>query len=287
MTFPEERMLAYPAIDPVAVSFGPVRLHWYGLMYVIAFLLAWLLGRYRASRPGSGWKKDQVDDFVTWAMLGVVAGARLGYILFYDLDAYRADPMEILRVWNGGMSFHGGLLGVMLASFLWSKKQGKRFLDVLDFVAPLVPLGLFCGRIGNFINGELWGRISDVDWAMVFPGAGELPRHPTQLYEAGLEGLLLFLVLWTYSRKPRPLGAVSGLFAVGYSLARITVEFFRMPDPQMGYLYGGWLTMGQVLCLPLLFAGLCLLCYAWSQYKNPSRERVELEDGSVIYIRRR
>ncbi len=287
MTFPEERMLAYPAIDPVAVSFGPVRLHWYGLMYVIAFLLAWLLGRYRASRPGSGWKKDQVDDFVTWAMLGVVAGARLGYILFYDLDAYRADPMEILRVWNGGMSFHGGLLGVMLASFLWSKKQGKRFLDVLDFVAPLVPLGLFCGRIGNFINGELRGRISDVEWAMVFPGAGELPRHPTQLYEAGLEGLLLFLVLWTYSRKPRPLGAVSGLFAVGYSLARITVEFFRMPDPQMGYLYGGWLTMGQVLCLPLLFAGLCLLCYAWSQYKNPSRERVELEDGSVIYIRRR
>lgn len=280
-------MLAYPAIDPVAVSFGPVRLHWYGLMYVIAFLLAWLLGRYRASRPGSGWKKDQVDDFVTWAMLGVVAGARLGYILFYDLDAYRADPMEILRVWNGGMSFHGGLLGVMLASFLWSKKQGKRFLDVLDFVAPLVPLGLFCGRIGNFINGELRGRISDVEWAMVFPGAGELPRHPTQLYEAGLEGLLLFLVLWTYSRKPRPLGAVSGLFAVGYSLARITVEFFRMPDPQMGYLYGGWLTMGQVLCLPLLFAGLCLLCYAWSQYKNPSRERVELEDGSVIYIRRR
>ena len=228
-----------------------------------------------------------MDDFVTWAMLGVVAGARLGYILFYDLDAYRADPMEILRVWNGGMSFHGGLLGVMLASFLWSKKQGKRFLDVLDFVAPLVPLGLFCGRIGNFINGELWGRISDVEWAMVFPGAGELPRHPTQLYEAGLEGLLLFLVLWTYSRKPRPLGAVSGLFAVGYSLARITVEFFRMPDPQMGYLYGGWLTMGQVLCLPLLFAGLCLLCYAWSQYKNPSRERVELEDGSVIYIRRR
>lgn len=156
---------------------------------------------------------------------------------------------------------------------------------MLDFVAPLVPLGLFCGRIGNFINGELRGRISDVEWAMVFPGAGELPRHPTQLYEAGLEGLLLFLVLWTYSRKPRPLGAVSGLFAVGYSLARITVEFFRMPDPQMGYLYGGWLTMGQVLCLPLLFAGLCLLCYAWSQYKNPSRERVELEDGSVIYIR--
>ena len=180
MTFPEERMLAYPAIDPVAVSFGPVRLHWYGLMYVIAFLLAWLPGALPGVPPGSGWKKDQVDNFVTWAMLGVVAGARLGYILFYDLDAYRADPMEILRVWNGGMSFHGGLLGVMLASFLWSKKQGKRFLDVLDFVAPLVPLGLFCGRIGNFINGELWGRNQRRGVGHGFPrrGGTAAPPHP-------------------------------------------------------------------------------------------------------------
>ena len=204
MTFPEERMLAYPAIDPVAVSFGPVRLHWYGLMYVIAFLLAWLLGRYRASRPGSGWKKDQVDDFVTWAMLGVVAGARLGYILFYDLDAYRADPMEILRVWNGGMSFHGGLLGVMLASFLWSKKQGKRFLDVLDFVAPLVPLGLFCGRIGNFINGELWGRISDVEWAMVFPGAGNCRATPPSSMKPGWKDCCSFLYSGRIPASPAP-----------------------------------------------------------------------------------
>lgn len=177
-------MLAYPAIDPVAISIGPVRLHWYGLMYVIAFFLAWLLGRYRASRPGSGWEKEQVDDFVTWAMLGVVVGARLGYVLFYDFEAYKADPMEILRVWNGGMSFHGGLLGVIITSFFWARKQGKRFLDVMDFVAPLAPLGLLCGRIGNFINGELWGRVAEVEWAMVFPGAGDLPRHPTQLYEA-------------------------------------------------------------------------------------------------------
>lgn len=280
-------MLAYPAIDPVALSIGPVRLHWYGLMYVIAFFLAWLLGRYRASRPGSGWKKEQVDDFVTWAMLGVVVGARLGYILFYDFEAYRADPMEILRVWNGGMSFHGGLLGVITASFFWARKQGKRFLDVMDFVAPLAPLGLLCGRIGNFINGELWGRVAEVEWAMVFPGAGDLPRHPTQLYEAALEGLLLFLILWIYSRKPRPLGAVSGLFATGYALARIFVEFFRVPDPQLGYLYGGWLTMGQILCLPLLFVGLCLLCYAWRQHRDPSRTRVQLRDGSVVFIKRR
>ena len=279
--------MQFPAIDPVAFSIGSLQLRWYGLMYLLAFFVGWGLARWRASRPGSGWKTVDVDDLLTFVMLGVILGARLGYVLFYDLPAYIDDPGEILRIWNGGMSFHGGLLGVLCAFWYFARTRKKPFLEVSDFIAPLVPQGLFWGRMGNFINGELWGRISDVEWAMVFPGAGELPRHPTQLYEAGLEGLLLFLVLWTYSRKPRPLGAVSGLFAVGYSLARITVEFFRMPDPQMGYLYGGWLTMGQVLCLPLLFAGLCLLCYAWSQYKNPSRERVELEDGSVIYIRRR
>ena len=279
--------MRFPAIDPVAFSIGSLQLRWYGLMYLLAFFVGWGLARWRASRPGSGWKTVDVDDLLTFVMLGVILGARLGYVLFYDLPAYIDDPGEILRIWNGGMSFHGGLLGVLCAFWYFARTRKKSFLEVSDFIAPLVPQGLFWGRMGNFINGELWGRISDVEWAMVFPGAGELPRHPTQLYEAGLEGLLLFLVLWTYSRKPRPLGAVSGLFAVGYSLARITVEFFRMPDPQMGSLYGGWLTMGQVLCLPLLFAGLCLLCYAWSQYKNPSRERVELEDGSVIYIRRR
>ena len=185
------------------------------------------------------------------------------------------------------MSFHGGLLGVIITSFFWARKQGKRFLDVMDFVAPLAPLGLLCGRIGNFINGELWGRVAAAEWAMVSPGAGELLRHPTQLYEAALEGLLLFLILWIYSRKPRPLGAVSGLFATGYALARIFVEFFRVPDPQLGYLYGGWLTMGQILCLPLLFIGLCLLCYAWRQHKDPSRTRVQLRDGSVVFIKRR
>ena len=279
--------MPYPAIDPVAVSFGPVRLHWYGVMYIAAFLAAWLLGRCRAARPGSGWTADQVDDLATWAMLGVVLGARLGYILFYDLDAYLADPLEVFRVWNGGMSFHGGLVGVLSAALWWSLRHKKRFLDVTDFVAPLVPPGLFFGRLGNFINGELWGKVTTVDWGMVFPGAGELPRHPTQLYEAGLEGLLLFTILWVYSRKPRPLGAVSGLFAVLYALCRIGVEFFRLPDPQLGYLFFGWVTMGQVLCLPLLLAGVLLLAHAAYEKRHPSRDRVVLDDGSVVWIKRR
>ena len=280
-------MLPYPAIDPVAVSFGPVRLHWYGVMYIAAFLAAWLLGRCRAARPGSGWTADQVDDLATWAMLGVVLGARLGYIWFYDLDTYLADPLEVFRVWNGGMSFHGGLVGVLSAALWWSLRHKKRFLDVTDFVAPLVPPGLFFGRLGNFINGELWGKVTTVDWGMVFPGAGELPRHPTQLYEAGLEGLLLFTILWVYSRKPRPLGAVSGLFAVLYALCRIGVEFFRLPDPQLGYLFFGWVTMGQVLCLPLLLAGVLLLAHAAYEKRHPSRDRVVLDDGSVVWIKRR
>ena len=280
-------MLPYPAIDPVAVSFGPVRLHWYGVMYIAAFLAAWLLGRCRAARPGSGWTADQVDDLATWAMLGVVLGARLGYILFYDLDTYLADPLEVFRVWNGGMSFHGGLVGVLSAALWWSLRHKKRFLDVTDFVAPLVPPGLFFGRLGNFITGELWGKVTTVDWGMVFPGAGELPRHPTQLYEAGLEGLLLFTILWVYSRKPRPLGAVSGLFAVLYALCRIGVEFFRLPDPQLGYLFFGWVTMGQVLCLPLLLAGVLLLAHAAYEKRHPSRDRVVLDDGSVVWIKRR
>lgn len=280
-------MLSYPDINPVAFAVGPVRLHWYGVMYIAAFLVGWLLARYRASRPGSGWTADQVDDLATWTMLGVVLGGRLGYILFYDLDTYLADPMEILRVWNGGMSFHGGLLGVLLAGLWWSLRRKKRFLDVTDFVAPLVPPGLFFGRLGNFINGELWGKVTGVEWGMVFPGAGDLPRHPTQLYEAGLEGLLLFLALWIYSRKPRPMGAVSGLFAVLYALCRMGVEFFRMPDAQLGYLYFGWVTMGQILCLPLLAAGLALLAYAGYEKRHPHRDRVVLEDGSVVWIKRR
>jgi phosphatidylglycerol:prolipoprotein diacylglycerol transferase len=192
-------------------------------------------------------------------MLGVILGARLGYALFYDPRAYLHDPLEILRVWNGGMSFHGGLLGVLFAVWLFSRRRRLDFLQVVDFVAPLVPPGLFFGRLGNFINAELWGKVTDAPWGMVFPGAGSWPRHPSQLYEAALEGVLLFAVIWLYSSRPRPAGRVSGLFAVTYGLSRFLVELAREPDAHIGYLAFGWLTMGQVLCLPLLCVGFWLL----------------------------
>lgn len=255
----KENSMQYPSIDPVALSIGPLQMRWYGLMYVFAFLAGWLLGRFRASRFWNSWSAAQVDDFVAWAMLGVILGARLGYVVFYDFSAYLADPIEIVRIWKGGMSFHGGLLGVVSASWLWGRRNGKTLLEILDFVAPLVPTGLFFGRIGNFINAELWGKVTECSLGMVFPGAGPLPRHPSQLYEAGLEGVLTFIILWIYSSKPKPRGSVAGLFAILYAASRICVEFFRVPDAQIGYLFGGWLTMGQLLCLPLLLAGLWLM----------------------------
>ena len=201
-----------------------------------------------------------MDDLLTCVMIGIILGGRLGYVLFYDLPVYINDPMEIMRIWNGGMSFHGGLLGVLGAFWYFARTRGRTFLEVSDFIAPLIPQGLFFGRLGNFINGELWGKVSDVPWAIVFPGAGPLPRHPSQLYEAALEGLLLFIMVWVFSRKPRKVGAVSGLFAFGYGVFRFAVEFVRMPDVQLGYLAFGWLTMGQLLCVPLILAGAWLLC---------------------------
>ena len=202
--------MQFPAIDPVAFSIGSLQLRWYGLMYLLAFFVGWGLARWRASRPGSGWKTVDVDDLLTFVMLGVILGARLGYVLFYDLPAYIDDPGEILRIWNGGMSFHGGLLGVLCAFWYFARTRKKSFLEVSDFIAPLVPQGLFWGRMGNFINGELWGKVSDVPWAMVFPTGGPWPRHPSQLYEGLLEGLVLFVVLWIFSARPRKAGAVSG-----------------------------------------------------------------------------
>jgi phosphatidylglycerol:prolipoprotein diacylglycerol transferase len=198
-------MLAYPNISPVALSLGPVQVHWYGLMYLFAFLAGWGLARWRASRPAwiaAGWNGQKVDDLLTWIMLGVVAGGRLGYVLFYDLPVYLDQPSEIFKIWNGGMSFHGGLIGVLLMGWWWSRRNKKKFMDVVDFVAPLVPPGLFFGRIGNFINGELWGGVTDGPLGMVFPTGGPLPRHPSQLYEAGLEGLVLFVVLWVFVQDP-------------------------------------------------------------------------------------
>lgn len=255
-------MLVYPRIDPVAFSLGPLHVHWYGLMYLFAFLVGWGLARWRASRPAwraLGWNGPRVDDMVTWIMIGVIVGARLGYVLFYDFSSFASDPIEIIRVWNGGMSFHGGLIGVLLALWWWSRQQGFRFFDVVDFVAPMVPPGLFFGRLGNFINGELWGGVTDSPFGMIFPSGGALPRHPSQLYEAGLEGVCLFLIVWIFSSRIRPSGRIAGIFALGYSLFRFLVEFVRQPDPQLGYLAFGWLTMGQLLCIPLFFAGVWLL----------------------------
>lgn len=257
-------MLKHPAIDPVAISLGPVDVHWYGLMYLVGFLAAWYLGRRRAAAPGSGWDARQVSDLVFYGALGAVLGGRIGYVLFYDLGAVIEEPLRALRIWEGGMSFHGGMLGAIAAFALFGRSTGKRFFEVTDFAAPLVPLGLCAGRLGNFINGELWGRVSEVPWAMVFadPRAGGLPRHPSQLYEAALEGLLLFALLWLYSSRPRPTMAVSGLFLAGYGSLRFLVEFTRMPDAHIGFIAGDWLTMGQLLSLPMIAAGIVLLALA-------------------------
>ncbi|RMD78252.1 MAG: prolipoprotein diacylglyceryl transferase [Gammaproteobacteria bacterium] len=266
-------MLPYPRIDPIAVRIGPLKVHWYGIMYLVGFATAWWLGRRRAARPGSGWRPEEVGDLVFYGALGVILGGRLGYVLFYNLPQYLEAPWRIFMVWQGGMSFHGGLLGVMVALALYARRTGRPFLAVTDFVAPLVPIGLGAGRLGNFINGELWGRVTDLPWAMVFPDprAGGLPRHPSQLYEAFLEGLVLFVVLWLYSRRPRPLGAVSGLFLLGYGSFRFLVEFVREPDPQLGFVAFGWMTMGQLLSLPLILGGAALLL--WARRRAPGEAR--------------
>lgn len=256
-------MLTAPQIDPIAIQLGPLAIRWYGLMYLIGFAAAWWLGRRRARRPGSGWRIEQVDDLIFYAAVGVILGGRVGYVLFYGFEQLLADPLYLLRIWQGGMSFHGGLLGVLVAAWLFGRKHGFGFFGTTDFVAPLVPLGLGAGRIGNFVNGELWGRVSDVPWAMVFAHAGPLPRHPSQLYEALLEGLVLFLLLWLYSARPRPRMAVSGLFLVGYGAARTAVEFAREPDAHLGFLAGGWLTMGMLLSVPMVVAGAVLMGLAY------------------------
>jgi phosphatidylglycerol---prolipoprotein diacylglyceryl transferase len=263
-------MFHHPDIDPVALHLGPLQVRWYGLMYLLGFAAGWLLGRRRAAKPGSGWTAEMVDDLITWCVLGLVLGARLGYVLFYDLAAYMSDPLSMLQIWRGGMSFHGGLIGLCLVGWLFGRKNGKSFLQVADFVCPLAPIGLLAGRLGNFINGELWGGPTSLPWGVLFtdPRAGGLPRHPSQLYEAGLEGAVLFAALWIYSAKPRPAGAVTGLFLAFYGLARFLVEFVREPDPQLGYLAFGWLTMGQVLCLPMILIGLYLLLRAGWASKN-------------------
>lgn len=268
--------------DPVAVSLGPLDVHWYGLMYLVAFGAFWWIASLLAvRRPWAGWTREEVGDFMFHGMLGVIVGGRLGYVLFYGLGNLAEDPLFPFKLWDGGMSFHGGLIGVIVAMAWFGRKTGKGFWRVADFVAPVVPLGLAMGRLGNFIGGELWGRLSDAPWAMIFPAslppgvanggleaawrAGLLDpfaRHPSQLYQAGLEGLALFVLLVAWSARPRPLGAVSGLFLAAYGVFRFIAEFFREPDAHLGYLLGDWLTMGMLLSLPMVLAGALLIALA-------------------------
>lgn len=285
-------MLIHPDIDPVIVALGPVKVHWYGFMYVLAFISAYLLATYRARihrEAGDFWNSEMVSDTLFYGALGVMLGGRIGYVIFYEFDKFLANPLWLFRVWEGGMSFHGGFIGVMLAMLLFARKYRKSPMQVLDFIAPCVPLGLFFGRIGNFINGELWGRVSagGQSWLMAFPTAAPfddvamqnnpalqalaqpvqgmllLPRHPSQLYQAVCEGLLLFILLWWYSSKPRPRMAVSAVFLLGYGAARFLMEYFREPDADQGFFLGGLFTKGQLLTIPMLLIGAWMLWYAY------------------------
>ncbi|MGL3604948.1 prolipoprotein diacylglyceryl transferase [Rhizobium sp. G187] len=259
--------VSFPAIDPIAFSIGPLSVHWYGLAYVAGILLGWLVARDLLKRQ-TLWPNgtppatlQQIDDFILWSAIGIVAGGRLGYILFYDFAAVAENPMRALEVWNGGMSFHGGFIGATLAMVFFARKHGLPLWSLFDIVASVAPLGIFFGRIANFINGELWGRPADLPWAMAFPTGGPFPRHPSQLYEAALEGLLLFLLLQALGRlgSLKHPGRITGIFVTAYAAARIFVEFFREPDAQIGYLVGGWLTMGMVLSLPMLLIGIAII----------------------------
>jgi len=251
-------MLTFPYINPVAFSLGPLKIHWYGLMYLIGFVSAWLLAHWRMKHYKLNWTSEQISDLIFYAALGVIIGGRIGYMLFYNFPELMHKPLSLFKIWEGGMSFHGGLLGVIVALWIFARKFKKAFWEVGDFIAPLVPIGLGAGRIGNFINGELWGRVTDVPWAMVYPHVDNQPRHPSELYEFGLEGIGLFILVWYYARKPRPVGRVSAVFLMGYAICRMIAECFRQPDPQLGYIAFGWLTMGQILSIPMFLLGLWL-----------------------------
>lgn len=259
--------IPFPAIDPVLVEIGPLAIRWYALAYIVGIVIGWRVMRRLAALPPVAATAQQVDDFVTWAVLGVILGGRLGYVLFYQTDHYLSAPWEAFYLWRGGMSFHGGAAGVILAMYLYCRSQGLSFRRFGDRLTAVVPIGLFLGRLANFINGELWGRVTDVPWAMVFPHAGPEPRHPSQLYQAFLEGICLFVLLQVLVRIPalrEREGFVAGAFLAGYGLARIIGEFFRQPDAQLGFLWGG-ATMGQLLSIPMILAGLALMAMARRQ----------------------
>lgn len=268
-------MITYTPIDPIALDLGILQVRWYGMMYLIGFLGGWYYGVRRSMDTWRGWQAEQVGDLLFYIAMGVIIGGRVGYILFYDFAHYANHPFDIIKVWQGGMSFHGGLLGVITAVWLYGRKISKSLVEITDFIAPFVAIGLFFGRIGNFINSELWGKTAPNDSAFAMlvydPELHQMvAKYPTQLLEALLEGLVLGVILWWYSRQARPLGAVSGLFLLGYGSFRFTVEFWRMPDPQLGYLAFDWLTMGQVLCLPMILGGLYLM-FVWGRRSVVSR----------------
>lgn len=263
-------MWTHPEIDPIAFSFGPLAVHWYGLMYLVAFLLAWAIGVQSAKKRESPVVPKQVEDLMFYGALGVVIGGRLGYVFFYNFDAFIEEPSSMFRIWEGGMAFHGGLLGVVAAMWLYARSLSQPFLKVMDFVAPLVPPGLFFGRLGNFIGQELWGRETSVAWGVVFPKDPELlTRHPSQLYQAFLEGAVIFVVLYWYSRKPRPLGAVCSLFVFLYGLFRFAAEFFREPDAHIQFDLFDWMTRGQLLSIPMIFVGLGV--FVWAYYRHQQK----------------
>ncbi|ATV46081.1 prolipoprotein diacylglyceryl transferase [Pectobacterium brasiliense] len=283
--------LAFPQFDPVIFSIGPLALHWYGLMYLVGFVFAMWLAVRRANKPGSGWTKDEVENLLYMGFLGVFVGGRLGYVLFYAFPSFLENPLYLFKVWDGGMSFHGGLMGVICVMLWFAHRTKRHFFQVADFIAPLIPFGLGAGRLGNFINGELWGRVTtDTPWAMLFPGSrgedmalavsnpqwqaifnqyGMLPRHPSQLYQMMLEGVALFIILNIFIRKSRPMGSVSGFFLIGYGMFRIITEFFRQPDAQLG-LFGGLFSMGQILSLPMVIAGILMM--VWAYRRQPAQQ---------------
>ncbi|WP_114327706.1 prolipoprotein diacylglyceryl transferase [Candidatus Colwellia aromaticivorans] len=271
-----EQFLQFPVIDPIIFSIGPVALRWYGMMYLVGFVVAMFLANKAADKSGGQWTRDQVSDLLFYSFLGVILGGRIGYVLFYQWDYFLADPLYLFQIWQGGMSFHGGLLGVVAAVYIFARKTNKSFLTVGDFVVPLVPVGLGMGRLGNFINAELWGRETDVPWAMVFPTDPlQVPRHPSQLYEFFLEGVVLFAILYVVTRKPRSLGLASGTFLIGYGVFRSIIEFFREPDAHLG-LYFSFISKGQILSIPMILIGISIIYLGYL-----SQQKSAIIDGKI------